>query len=195
MGAGLDENVCTAYNFLCNNYCPGDELFFFGFSRGGYTARALAGFVATVGILPPGFMHYFSGMYEAYKNKGETRFTDTDWWKTQAESVRKSLRSAHINIQFVGVWDTVGSLGIPDSYLSRWTNANGSYKFYDTELHPSMYSEYLCTFLMTRVSSNVHSEQKSTKLPKHSHSMRTAGHSVLRYGSSEVVTGMAGPQI
>lgn len=49
-GSGLDENVCEAYSFLASNYCPGDEVFFFGFSWGAYTTRACAGLVANVGL-------------------------------------------------------------------------------------------------------------------------------------------------
>ncbi|KAF3913418.1 hypothetical protein ABW20_dc0109748 [Dactylellina cionopaga] len=133
-GISLDENVCTAYNFLCNNYAPGDELFFFGFSRGAYTARALSGLVASAGILPPGSMHYFYEMYEAYKKRGKKDFRATEWWKA-TNRTKIGIQLKHVNIRFVGVWDTVGSLGIPDSYLARWTGANEGYQFHNTELH------------------------------------------------------------
>jgi len=81
-GAGLDENVCEAYNFLANNYSPGDEVFFFGFSRGAYTARACAGLVAKVGICKDIQMSRFWEMYSIYKTKDhDTPIEATDWGK------------------------------------------------------------------------------------------------------------------
>src|SRR6202000_3564146 len=50
-GLGLDENIRSAYMFIAQNYLPGDEIFLFGFSRGAYTARSLAGFIGACGIL------------------------------------------------------------------------------------------------------------------------------------------------
>src|ERR1700761_2433380 len=50
-GLGIDENIRSAYMFIAQNYLPGDEIFVFGFSRGAYTARSLAGFVGACGIL------------------------------------------------------------------------------------------------------------------------------------------------
>ncbi|KAF3917635.1 hypothetical protein AA313_de0206624 [Arthrobotrys entomopaga] len=136
-GHSLDENVCTAYNFLCNNYAPGDELFFFGFSRGAYTARALAGLVATAGILPPGEMHLFYEMYKAYKNKKDTEWDQTEWFKNYMakNDLEEHNLQTDITIKFVGVWDTVGALGVPDSYVSRWTHWNDKYAFHDTEFN------------------------------------------------------------
>ena len=52
-GAGLDDNIIDGFRFLGNNYNPGDEIFIFGFSRGAYTARSLAGLINTAGILQP----------------------------------------------------------------------------------------------------------------------------------------------
>jgi uncharacterized protein (DUF2235 family) len=50
-GKGLDKNITDAYEWLIDNYDPGDEIFIFGFSRGAYTARSRAGFVAKCGLL------------------------------------------------------------------------------------------------------------------------------------------------
>ena len=50
-GVGLDKNIQDAYRFIVHNYNPGDELFLFGFSRGAYTVRSLAGFIRNVGVL------------------------------------------------------------------------------------------------------------------------------------------------
>jgi uncharacterized protein (DUF2235 family) len=53
-GQGLDENIRLAYEWLVENYNDGDEIFIFGFSRGAFTARSLAGLVAFEGILKAG---------------------------------------------------------------------------------------------------------------------------------------------
>lgn len=52
-GYGLDENVLRAYTFLINHYEDGDDIFLFGFSRGAYTVRVLAGLIHKVGLLSP----------------------------------------------------------------------------------------------------------------------------------------------
>lgn len=90
-GSGLDENVCEAYNFLANNFNPGDEVFFFGFSRGAYTARACAGLVANVGICKDIQMSRFWEMYSIYKSKPrDTPIESTEWGKENAEISDKS---------------------------------------------------------------------------------------------------------
>jgi uncharacterized protein (DUF2235 family) len=135
-GQGLDQNVCSAYNFLCNNYAIGDEIFLFGFSRGAYTARALTGLIVAAGFIPPGSMTAFYDMYTAYKNKQPGKpFQESKWWKENAEELHISYK--HVSVKFVGVWDTVGSLGLPQSYLSQITNWNKAYQFHDTELSAS----------------------------------------------------------
>ena len=58
-GAGLEENIIEAYNFIVLNYEPGDEIFCFGFSRGAYTARAVAGLVTDIGVISPVDMQFF----------------------------------------------------------------------------------------------------------------------------------------
>jgi uncharacterized protein (DUF2235 family) len=51
LGKGLDRNIMSGYRFLADNYVPGDEIYLFGFSRGAYTARSLAGLVGCCGLL------------------------------------------------------------------------------------------------------------------------------------------------
>lgn len=128
----MDENVCSAYTFLCTNYSVGDEIFLFGFSRGAYTARSLAGLVLAAGIIPPGSLTEFYDMYQAYKSKGEMKFQKTAWWGANAKKL--GIHFKHVSIKFLGVWDTVGALGLPESYLSRALNSNKGYEFHDTEL-------------------------------------------------------------
>lgn len=135
MGFGLDENVCTAYNFICNNYADGDDILLFGFSRGAYTARALAGLVIDVGIIPPGEMTKFPEMYGEYKKRQDCAvFQLSDWFQENGHIVLYQ----DVKTSFVGVWDTIGALGIPESGFSSMTGWNKGYQFWDTQLHPSM---------------------------------------------------------
>lgn len=81
-GAGLAENVIEAYNFIVLNYEPGDEIFCFGFSRGAYTARAVAGLVTDIGVIKPIDMQLFPEIYRAYMTNEEgLPFRETQAWK------------------------------------------------------------------------------------------------------------------
>jgi len=118
-GKGLDENIRLAYEWLVENYNPGDEVFIFGFSRGAYTARSLAGLVAKLGILKPGSPIGITQLYDRYKRGDE----ETIWQLADKQSAgdvtnltteeRWMLKySQRADVKMVGVWDTVGSLGL-----------------------------------------------------------------------------------
>jgi uncharacterized protein (DUF2235 family) len=122
LGKGLDENIRLAYEWLVENYDDGDEIFIFGFSRGAYTARSLAGLIAKLGILKHGSPIGVSQLYERYKRSYE----QTIWELNEQQDagtldatnatleVRLMLKySQRVNIKVVAVWDTVGALGIP----------------------------------------------------------------------------------
>ncbi|KAM7213975.1 Uncharacterized alpha/beta hydrolase domain (DUF2235) domain containing protein [Rhypophila decipiens] len=152
-GGSLAENVCEAYNFLATNWGPGDEIFIFGFSRGAYTARSLAGFICQVGLLTPLLMDHFFEIYDAFRNRGDKHFAETEWantlmvsgelgsvpvnnpnWKaTRIEHLRSSAH-LHVTIKVVGVWDTVGSLAV-----TNWFGQAGDdTTFHTTKLSPKI---------------------------------------------------------
>lgn len=102
-GVGLSANVRAAYAFLAENYEPGDELFFFGFSRGAYTARAIAGLVADMGLLTPRGMDNFPIIYNDYYKLKKLSYDE--------ESRRQLGFRDHLprfTIRMIGVFDTVG---------------------------------------------------------------------------------------
>ena len=72
-GKGLDGNITDAYQWLINNYEVEDDIFIFGFSRGAYTARSLAGFVAKCGLLKAGAPLGVKQLYERYRRRKERR--------------------------------------------------------------------------------------------------------------------------
>jgi uncharacterized protein (DUF2235 family) len=125
-GMGLSRGVTNAYRWICQNYEPGDELFLFGFSRGAYMARSTAGLLRNCGVLRGPSESLIAQAYAIYRSDEHpdgptaTRFRD---------------QHSHplAPIQFVGVWDTVGSLGIPGGNpLATWINRR--WQFHDTAL-------------------------------------------------------------
>ena len=140
-GKGIDTNILQCYRFLFDHYRSGDKIFLFGFSRGAATVRSLASFIHYFGILPTARPELINQAYRIYKNRkrsydqsdaGENapqarlKFFDTlvrnfnnarqynlDDPKhgPSAEFVRKHPNQ-WVNIEFLGVWDTVPALGL-----------------------------------------------------------------------------------
>lgn len=110
-GKGLSRNIKSAYRWLCDNYQSGDRLFLFGFSRGAYTVRSLVGFVSKCGILDMSNLDdkdAWARISIAYQDG--YREPKADW----AGKWNFKVPAAKTEIHFIGVWDTVGALGIPD---------------------------------------------------------------------------------
>jgi len=121
-GLGLSENIKDAYRFIANNYRPDDEIFLFGFSRGAYTVRSLVGFIDHAGLLPKEQMFHMPDAYDLYqslKKIGPEEEEEQDAFLKRAEKFRKAHGSPRPEIKFLGVWDTVGMLGIPDKRFPR----------------------------------------------------------------------------
>lgn len=127
-GVGIDKNIMDCYRFIVQNYAPDDELYFFGFSRGAYTVRSLAGMIRNCGILTRDYAHLIPKAFELYRQRGTSSAPD--------EKKAKGLRAKYCvadksDIKFVGVWDTVGTLGIPFSFWGMLDNQD-EYLFHDT---------------------------------------------------------------
>lgn len=125
-GMGLSRNVQEAYRFVVDNFEPGDELYFFGFSRGAYTARSTVGLIRNAGVLRREHAGRIGEAYALYRSRANV----TKPKGTEAKLFRRSY-SQETRIRFIGVWDTVGALGIPMSGL-RWFNRR--WQFHDTDL-------------------------------------------------------------
>jgi uncharacterized protein (DUF2235 family) len=128
-GYGLSRNVRDAYRFLVDAYEPGDQVFLLGFSRGAYTARSVAGLIRNAGILRRDERERIDQAYTLYRDPHR----DTEPSGIAAELFRRSYAYGETPIDFIGVWDTVGALGIPiDGFrpplLSRM------WSFHDTRL-------------------------------------------------------------
>ena len=123
-GEGLDRNIRDGYRFIVHNYEPGDKIYIFGFSRGAYTARSLAGLLRNAGVLRKSNAHLIPKAYALYRSR-----------HTPNAKRSKEFRTDHSHqdqeIRFVGVWDTVGALGVPLKVLNF---LNKKYAFHDTKL-------------------------------------------------------------
>jgi uncharacterized protein (DUF2235 family) len=122
VGLGLSRNVRDAYAFICNNYIEGDEIFLFGFSRGAYTARSVGGLIGYAGLLGKGDLDRFNELWSGYRLRDKVGQDDP---RPQFQNRRKA------RIKCIGVWDTVGALGIPGNFDKIFTEF---YKFHDTGL-------------------------------------------------------------
>jgi uncharacterized protein (DUF2235 family) len=128
-GVGLSRNVKECYRFIVENYELGDELYFFGFSRGAFTARSTVGLVRNSGILRPGHRERIEEAYSLYRNPDK----DSAPSGIAAELFRRTHSFTDVYVQFVGVWDTVGALGIPiDGF--RPPLLSNAWTFHDTTL-------------------------------------------------------------
>ncbi len=108
-GSGLLANVGDAYRFLMNTYADGDQVYLFGFSRGAYTARAVAGLLHMFGLLcrgNEGLIPYIIRMY-ARKTRNAGGMTNT----FDVAARFKATFCRNCPVHFVGVWDTVSSVG------------------------------------------------------------------------------------
>jgi uncharacterized protein (DUF2235 family) len=112
LGAGVFSNVRAAYRFLALNYQEGDQIFLFGFSRGAYTARSVAGMIGGVGLITREALldNRLAEALDRYKNWPADP-TDED--KAARDAFRGEHCHPNLEINFLGVFDTVGSLGVP----------------------------------------------------------------------------------
>jgi uncharacterized protein (DUF2235 family) len=106
-GTGLDRNVLDAYRFLIEHYEEDDNIFLFGFSRGAYTVRVLAGLLHLMGLLKPFQINLANYAYKAYKQASQAGDFSIAW------GFRQTTRPLTTPIKFLGVWDTVSSVLIP----------------------------------------------------------------------------------
>jgi uncharacterized protein (DUF2235 family) len=130
-GDGMEDNIRALYRFIVYNYEPNDELYFFGFSRGAFTVRSLAGFMNKVGLIEKDDDYYVPEIYACYEsNKGP----GSPEWTKAFHNVHGARPSPPI--RFIGVWDTVGALGAP-GFLGQVFNRN-KYKYHDVGLNPAI---------------------------------------------------------
>ncbi len=123
-GYGLSKNLMQGYDWLARNYTAGDEIWIFGFSRGAYTARSLAGLLRKCGLLQISTPDLLEQSEKLYRDKN----------KHPDNPICQDFRASYshqVNVHFLGVWDTVGALGIPGW---RFMSERGYFGWHDTQL-------------------------------------------------------------
>ncbi len=130
-GAKLDKHIVDAYRFLALNWEAGDEIFLFGFSRGSYTVRSLAGMIFNCGLVQREHLRQVPAALRIYRDR-LNHPSDRESRNFQ------QFYSGKPEITALCCFDTVGSLGIPDlpflPFVGQWDDAR--YRFHDTRLSP-----------------------------------------------------------
>lgn len=136
LGIGMDHKIEDAYRFLCLNYQPEDEIYLFGFSRGAYTVRCLAGLIYNCGLLYREFIRQIPKAYEIYREKQDPNNAPNG---KNAIDFRNQY-GRRVPIKALCCWDTVASLGIPDIVHSLHLDEkfNERYRFYDSTINPTI---------------------------------------------------------
>lgn len=140
-GHGLRADIKNAYRWLTTTYEPSDRIWLFGFSRGAYTVRSLAGMVAACGLIDT--YNYRDNdelirrhIDQVYDLKYRKRDHPASSWRDCLAFSYDPDDTDEIPIHFIGVWDTVGALGIPDNLaLLNLGDARERYTFHDTALN------------------------------------------------------------
>jgi hypothetical protein len=126
-GFGLFANIRSAYRFLALNYEPGDEIFVFGFSRGAYTARSLVGMIGRVGLLTRDAL-VADKLPEAVA-RYQRRSPEDGAFGESDQEFRRDHCHPEAPVQLLGVFDTVGALGVPGAVRKQ-------HQFHDVNLSP-----------------------------------------------------------
>lgn len=126
-GKGVHKNIMDDYRYIVQNYSPGDDLYLFGFSRGAYTIRCLCGLINNCGIIKRPNASLIQKAFNHYKRNGPAFSPEGK------KSVEFRNQHSHDSreVKFVGVWDTVGAMGIPMSFLGLFDDKD---EFYDTKI-------------------------------------------------------------
>jgi uncharacterized protein (DUF2235 family) len=116
-GKGTKARIKAAYHTICDNFDKerGDRVFIFGFSRGAFAARSLSGFIEKVGLLFRDMVYEVDRAYELYESAKDARQDELKKYMYDLKKVgfANSESNFYLPLHFLGVWDTVGSLGLP----------------------------------------------------------------------------------
>ncbi|MBN2865840.1 MAG: DUF2235 domain-containing protein [Thiotrichales bacterium] len=158
VGAGVSRHICSAYHWLASHYEEGDEIYLYGFSRGAFVVRSLAGFIAN-GLLNLQNLEpkkSWERVHLAYDKGYRDKDSDQSSW---AKNFAFFNQGKAVDIKFVGVWDTVGALGVPnDLEILNILDDKTKWEFHNTKLgnhistarHAMAIDEKRASFTVTR---------------------------------------------
>ncbi|SEP11992.1 DUF2235 domain-containing protein [Trujillonella endophytica] len=134
-GVGVEENIRRAYDFLAERYESADDhIHLIGYSRGAFTARSLAGMIAKCGLISAADLPA-EAVFRRYRDTAAPGLRELQQGEARPRTAQDELllaRSRLVRIRFLGVFDTVGALGIPGG-LGRWLTRR-RYEFHNTNL-------------------------------------------------------------
>jgi uncharacterized protein (DUF2235 family) len=148
-GYGLSRNVKRLYRELCRVYEPGDAIYLFGFSRGAFTVRTLAGLIGDCGLISPtdypterAFRQQARNAYKSYRRKYRALLTrllpkhgmTADEFREKYARRDPDGRLHQPRIRLLGVWDTVDAVGLPFRLADFWNTVIWQFKFKTTSL-------------------------------------------------------------
>jgi hypothetical protein len=125
-GSGIYENIAQVYLFLMRNWKEGDDIFLFGFSRGAFTARSLGGLVTQFGILRPDMEVMLPTLIHLYFLDRDANLAEFTLIKNQITDLFASEPGRLAPVWFVGVWDTVESVGAPLPLMKKKISAKAT---------------------------------------------------------------------
>ena len=119
-GRGIDRQIRRAYGFIASRYRPGDRIFLFGYSRGAYAVRSLAGVIDLIGLLKAehATVRNIRQVYRHYEKNGDS---------PAAAAFAEKYCHDGIEIEMIGVWDTVKALGIRAPFLWRYSKVEHAF--------------------------------------------------------------------
>lgn len=132
-GRGINRQIRRVYGFVASRYRPGDRIFLFGYSRGAYAVRSLAGVIDRVGLLKSehATVRNIRQVYRLYQGAVDA---------PSASNFKALYCHDNTEIEMIGVWDTVKSLGLRLPLIWRWTEL--PHRFHNTELGPHIRHGY-----------------------------------------------------
>ncbi|MDM0013683.1 DUF2235 domain-containing protein [Variovorax sp. J22P168] len=150
-GEGFIERIVRGYTFVSRHHQPGDRIFLVGFSRGAYTVRALGGMIAKMGLLPHDALRAADGSYDAeaayalgvhvwaaYRRAAGKHSTLLGYLEEfKSRKIDPARLVPDVDIEAIGVWDTVGSLGVP-IYNPADASKVDVFEFADLALSPKV---------------------------------------------------------
>lgn len=149
-GTGLTRNILDAYKFVAEHYEAGDKIYLFGFSRGAFTVRSLAGLIRKAGLPADPTPEALAKAMKLYRQRGDVNRPDARHIREQRAVLSPEFATSDydleergstgsiVQIAYLGVWDTVGALGIPNIFGALSNIWNKRHQFHDMELSSSV---------------------------------------------------------